>query len=366
MFDDLIFTIRRISTGQKIVFALLGLNLFSLAALYSSLHQAGEFAMPNLFYKQIAWIIVSWAVLFFTSRMNYRFLYFLGYILYGLGLVLLVIVEVAGRTSLGAKRWLDIGGLNFQPSELVKIAIIALLAKFFAESRERGVARGFFFPLMLVLFAAGLIFKQPDLGTGLVILMLFWIMGFSSGVRRWLFVLFLALGVGACPVVWKHLKDYQRKRIVVFINPNVDPLGAGYTIIQSKIAIGSGQLAGKGFLSGTQNQFNFLPERHTDFIFTVIAEEWGFLGSLFLLILYWIILDAVLAQSRRLEDLYAKMLCVGIATLFFLHVFINIGMTLGILPVVGIPLLLLSYGGTHVLANFFLMGVFFNIMGTDR
>jgi len=146
----------------------------------------------------------------------------------------------------------------------------------------------------------------------------------------------------------------------------VDPLGAGYTIIQSKIAIGSGKLAGKGFLSGTQNQFNFLPERHTDFIFTVIAEEWGFLGSLFLLILYWIILDAVLAQSRRLEDLYAKMLCVGIATLFFLHVFINIGMTLSILPVVGIPLLLLSYGGTHVLATFFLIGVFFNIMGTDR
>jgi rod shape determining protein RodA len=157
------------------------------------------------------------------------------------------------------------------------------------------------------------------------------------------------------------LKSYQQKRLTTFINPNIDPLGSGYTIIQSKIAIGSGQLFGKGFLAGTQNQFNFLPERHTDFIFTVIAEEWGFLGSLFILLIYWLIIKKVFDKLKKIRDPFAYYLTLGIGIYFFLHVFINIGMTLGVFPVVGLPLIFISYGGSHLMSTFILLGIFFNI-----
>jgi rod shape determining protein RodA len=163
------------------------------------------------------------------------------------------------------------------------------------------------------------------------------------------------------PLGWHHLKDYQKKRLVVFLNPDAEPLGAGYTIIQSKIAVGSGKFFGKGFLSGTQNQFNFLPERHTDFIFTVIAEEWGFVGAITLLIIYALIINSLLLVARYQKDNFAQLVVLGVAFLFFLHIFINIGMTLGILPVVGIPLLFISYGGTHLFVSFILLGIFFNI-----
>jgi rod shape determining protein RodA len=186
-------------------------------------------------------------------------------------------------------------------------------------------------------------------------------MGFSSQIKKKHFILLIVLGLAASPLMWNHLKSYQRKRLIVFLNPNVEPLGAGYTIIQSKIAIGSGRIFGKGFLSGTQNQFNFLPERHTDFIFTVIAEEWGFLGCILLLLIYWMVIKKIFETTRHLKDPFAQLLSSGISSLFFLHIFINIGMTLGILPVVGLPLLFISYGGTHLLVSFILLGIFFNI-----
>jgi rod shape determining protein RodA len=266
---------------------------------------------------------------------------------------------------MGAQRWLTFMGLTFQPSELAKISAIFLLARFFSHRDSKDFFQTFLWPLLLIILMAFLIFKQPDLGTSLIIIFLFFSMGFSSRVKKRYFVVLILLGLLTAPFAWNFLKDYQKKRLTVFINPNVDPLGAGYTIIQSKIAIGSGKIKGKGFLSGTQNQFNFLPERHTDFIFTVIAEEWGFVGSIFLLLIYWIILKKILAIANTAKDLFGKILAQGISSLFFMHIFINIGMTLGIIPVVGLPLIFLSYGGTNLLVNFILMGVIFNIANAD-
>jgi rod shape determining protein RodA len=222
------------------------------------------------------------------------------------------------------------------------------------------------YPLILIGISALLIFKQPDLGTALIVIFLFFAMGLSSHVKKRYFIVLIALGLIAVPFGWHMLKDYQKKRLVVFVNPNVDPLGAGYNIIQSKIAVGSGRLFGKGFLAGTQNQFNFMPERHTDFIFTVWAEEWGFAGAMFLLFIYWIIITKILEISTMAKDYFGRLLAVGIASLLFLHVFINMGMTLGILPVVGIPLIFMSYGGSNLLINSILIGILFNISRQSR
>jgi rod shape determining protein RodA len=330
-------------------------------AIFSSLHENGEFSQQVLFYKQIIWVIVSWFFLLVFTYINYRAYFDIAYIVYGINIVLLVIANVFGHTAMGATRWINIGGFNFQPSEVSKIAIIFLLARFFASGGRRGFFKDFFVPLVFIGFNALIIMKQPDLGTALLLLFIFLIMGFCSSLPKRYFVGLLIISILGAPFVFNHLKDYQKKRLTVFVNPNADPLGAGYTIIQSKISIGSGGFAGKGFLAGTQNQFNFLPERHTDFIFTVMGEEGGFLGSMFLLFLYWLLISTIFGQVDRIHDPFGKYLALGISAMFFLHVFINMGMTLGILPVVGVPLLCMSYGGTHVMVTFILVGIFFNI-----
>ncbi|UCC95911.1 MAG: rod shape-determining protein RodA, partial [Candidatus Omnitrophota bacterium] len=285
---------------------------------------------------------------------------------YGLNLILLIAVIFFGKEVMGAQRWLSVGGVRFQPSEISKATTILILARFFSAAKGNNRVKDFFLPLGLVVLNAFLIFKQPDLGTAAILIILFAMMGFSSRVKKRYFTIVLLVGLLLLPLGWKLLEDYQKQRLIVFLNPNVDPLGAGYTIIQSKVAIGSGKLFGKGFLSGTQNQFNFLPERHTDFIFTVIAEEWGFFGGSVLLFVYWIILKKILDTARSLKDSFAQYLIQGISSLFFLHIFVNIGMTLGVLPVVGLPLIFLSYGGTHLLVSFMLMGILFNISQNQK
>ncbi len=350
----------RFSPPVIITISVFLLNLLGLLALYSSLHRAGEFTEYSFLYKQLLWLILSWLVMIALSFVNYRFYYQLTYFVYIVVLFLLIVVELFGRTIMGAQRWISVMGLNLQPSELAKIAAIFILARSFSYWRFN-LLRGFVFPFGLIFLLFLIIFKQPDLGTALIILFLFFIMGFSCGLKkRYLFILIIS-GLAFSPFAFNLLKDYQKKRLMVFLNPNLDPLGAGYTIIQSKIAIGSGRLWGKGFLSGTQNQFNFLPERHTDFIFTVIAEEWGFVGASLLFLFFWIILRMIISSAQGFKDPYAQALSFGIASLIFLHVFINIGMTLGVLPVVGLPLLFISYGGTHLLSSFILLGIFFNI-----
>ncbi len=351
---------------KTIVICLLILNFLSLLSIYSSLHQGGEIVQKHILYKQAIWIAVSWLFLFIFSFINYRFYFDLSYLIYALNLILLIAVYLFGKTAMGAQRWISILGVNFQPSELSKVAIIILLAKSFSQKRREKFVKNFSLPFCLVMLNALVIFKQPDLGTSLIVIFFFLMMGLFSRINKLYFVGLIALGLIMAPFTLNMLKDYQKKRLMVFINPNVDPLGSGYTVIQSKIAIGSGKFTGKGFLAGTQNQFNFLPERHTDFIFTVIAEEWGFIGGLFLILIYWLIIKKILQQSQDLKDPFACFLCLGISLYFFLHVFINIGMTLGILPVVGLPLCLLSYGGTNMLFTFILIGIFFNICRTHR
>lgn len=349
-----------------IIICLIILNIFSLTSLYSSLHQGGEFTGQALFYRQITWIILSWLILIAFSFINYRLFFDLSIVFYILNLLLLIAVYVLGKEAMGAQRWLSFMGLTFQPSELSKIAAIFILARFLSYENRHNFWKKFVTPLILTLIAAFLIFKQPDLGTALLIIFLFLVMGLFTRTDKKYFITLIIAGLITCPFAWNFLKDYQKKRLTVFINPNVDPLGAGYTIIQSKIAIGSGKINGKGFLSGTQNQFNFLPERHTDFIFTVVAEEWGFIGSIFLLLVYWIIIKKILTIGQLAKEPFGQMLAKGVSALFFMHVFINIGMTAGILPVVGIPLIFLSYGGTNLLTNFILVGVIFNIANSNQ
>jgi len=346
---------------KTIILCLLILNLLSLTTIYSSLHQEGEFVGRHIVYKQIIWICISWLFLIVFSSINYRIYYYLAYYLYAINLILLIAVHFFGKTVMGAQRWLSIFGFTFQPSEISKVAIILLLARFFSSTQKTRFIKDFLVPFGLVSLNALIIFGQPDLGTALILILLFFAIGLFSRVNKLYFIYLIIAGFILMPFVLNSLQSYQRKRLTVFINPNVDPLGAGYTIIQSKIAIGSGKVFGKGFLAGTQNQFNFLPERHTDFIFTVIAEEWGIVGAIFLLLLYWFVLKKIAQKLTALHDNFAYFLSLGIYILFFLHIFVNIGMTLGILPVVGLPLIFLSYGGTNLLIMFILTGVFFNI-----
>jgi len=345
---------------------LLLLNIISLVCIYSALHQGGVLAREEVFHRQIMWIIVSWIALIFVSFINFRIFYDIAYVFFGFNLLLLIAVEAMGSAAMGAQRWLSLGGLNFQPSELCKVGTIFLMARLFSRQGVHGFWRAVMYPLAIVCIAALFIFKQPDLGTALVVMFLFFAIGMASRVRKIYFWALIIAGLCTFPFAWHTLKDYQKKRIIVFVNPEVDPLGAGYNIIQSKIAIGSGQVFGKGYLSGTQNQFNFMPERHTDFIFTVLAEEWGFIGAVSLLFIYWLFLSKVLDIATFAKDEFGRLLAVGMGSLFFIHVFVNMGMTLGILPVVGIPLIFMSYGGSNLLINSMLVGILVNISKQSR
>lgn len=352
----------KLSGARTIIVCLIFLNLLSIFSIYSSLHQNGELSNPDLLYRQIVWIVIAWGLLFLFASINYRIYFDAGYLIYALNIVLLLLVYFFGKTAMGAQRWISVFGITFQPSEISKVAVIMILARFFANNQRQSLLANFLAPLGLILLNVWVIFKQPDLGTALIILFLFFGLSLFSRVKKRYLIFLIITGLIFSPFAVKKLEDYQLRRLAVFINPNIDPLGSGYTIIQSKIAVGSGKLNGQGFLAGTQNQFNFLPERHTDFIFTVVAEEWGFLGAGLLLLIYWLILKKMLRRTKELRDPFAYYLCLGITLLFFLHIFINIGMTLGILPVVGLPLIFLSYGGTNLFINFILLGIFFNII----
>ena len=354
-------------TGFKTIgICLVLLNILSLSAIYSSLHQGGEFVGQDILSRQMIWMALGWLLLIIFAFIDYRLYYNLTFVIYGLNIVLLIAVFLFGERAMGAQRWLSLFGFTFQPSELSKITAVVVLAHCFSITGRMSFIRNFFLPFALLMLNALIIFSQPDLGTALIIVFLFFMIGLFSKVKKRYFISLIVVGALMCPVALSTLKDYQKARLTVFMNPNVDPLGAGYTIIQSKIAIGSGKITGKGFLAGTQNQFNFLPERHTDFIFTVIAEEWGFLGVSVLLLIYWFILRKILQKAANAKDDYTYLLSIGISALFFLHIFVNIGMALGILPVVGLPLIFLSYGGTNLLINFMLMGIFLNICHRQR
>jgi len=250
---------------------------------------------------------------------------------------------------MGATRWFKLGFITVQPSEIMKVFLVLSLAKYFhnIEAEEIQKIKYVAPPLFLVFLPAGLIFAQPDLGTSLILLFVGFVILFVAGVMMWKFVLTGIISLISMPILWFFfLHEYQRNRIKNFINPDSDPMGTGYNIIQSKIAVGSGGLFGKGFVNGTQSQLGFLPEKQTDFIFTILSEEFGFIGSVSILILCILIVFTSILMATRSLNQYSRLVIVGISSIFFFHSFINIGMTIGLLPVVGAPLPFMSYGGT--------------------
>jgi len=273
---------------------------------------------------------------------------------------------MSGRNVLGAKRWIEIGAFSFQPSELTKLAIILMLGRYFSNrnpvlsfnfsTKAQAFVRDLFIPFLMTAVLMFLIFKQPDLGTAIMLYGMYMAMLFASGIEYRFFFGFLSFCLCLVPFAWNFLKQYQRDRLLVFLNPNIDPLGAGYTIIQSKIAIGSGQIFGKGWLAGTQNQLNFLPERHTDFIFSVIGEEWGLLGTLLLVYLYFRLINCSLNIAEQVKDRFGTLVTIGIVSILTLQVIINVGMVMGLFPVVGLTLPFVSYGRSSFLIFAIMMG----------
>ena len=360
-------------SGLMILVVAVLIAAIGIISIYSSTYQKEGKLWQDIYKRQILWLILGVALFIFISKLRYRTLWDGAYILYGIIIVLLFFVFLLGVTRLGAQRWLRIGGFNFQPSEFAKIAIILFLARYFSNKsigdlyqpaiRFR-LFRGFILPLMLVGVSVGLIIEQPDLGSALMVLFVFLGIVYISGVRLVYLVSFLSVGILSMPVLWHFLRDYQKERLMVFLNPNIDPLGAGYTIIQSKIAIGSGGLFGKGWLLGTQSQLRFLPESHTDFIFATFAEEWGFLGATVLLALYFVIIRYGFGVASRTSDSFGRILALGITFLLSIQIFINISMTLGLAPVVGIPLPFMSYGGSSMFINFIALGILVSIDNT--
>lgn len=268
-----------------------------------------------------------------------------------LGLLLLVLVEFIGATGMGGQRWLDLGFMRIQPSELMKIAVVMALARFFHARTYQQVRKlsAIIMPAVLILVPAILVVRQPDFGTGLMIIMGGMAVLFLAGLPAWLFIASGVSVVAAIPIVWSLMKEYQKSRVLTFLNPEADPLGAGYQITQSKIALGSGGLTGKGFMEGTQSHLNFLPEMKTDFIFTVLVEEFGLVGAAIVLSLFAVILTYALLMGIGCRNQFGRLMASGLAVTLFLYVVINVGMVMGLMPVVGVPLPLISYGGSAML-----------------
>ena len=293
------------------------------------------------------------------AAMPSRTLFRLTYPIYGFCLALLVMVAAVGIMGLGAQRWVGVGFFNLQPSELMKIGIILALARQFhgINLNRRSHVMLLLIPGLLTLLPVGLILKQPNLGTATIVSVIAFSMCFMAGLRWWYFAGALSAVAGAMPVAYHFMHDYQKLRVKTFLDPGSDPLGAGYNIIQSKIAIGSGGFSGKGLLHGSQGQLDFLPEKQTDFIFTMTAEELGFLGSCLLLVLYAIIIYFAMRLAVSARSGYSRQIAAGVAAMFFIHIFINMAMVMGMIPVVGVPLPFLSYGGSFMLATLMACGL---------
>lgn len=297
-----------------------------------------------------------------AASVDYQRLVDSAYGMYAVNILLLVLLLFMGKARLGAQRWFSVGGVSIQPSEFIKITLVLAMATCIGHKRTRmDEARNLFVPLALAGTPFFLIVLQPDLGTALMVIPLLFSLLLIGGASAKHLSILTAAGLASVPLFWGFLRDYQKERLLVFMNPNMDPLGAGYTIIQSKIAIGSGGFLGKGWLTGTQNQFNFLTERHTDFIFSVVGEEWGFVGALLFILLYLVIIFRGFSIMDSTNDMYGKLIVAGVITIFSAQTFINIGMAIGIMPVVGLPLPLISYGGSSLITTMIAIGLMLNV-----
>jgi rod shape determining protein RodA len=331
--------------------------------IYSANHGRPEEFFRNLYIKQIYWILYGLVVMVIAILVDYRVLSRYAYLIYGITVLALIYVLINGTIISGSRRWIHIGSLSIQVSEFAKIALIIVLAKYFESGKMQGqfTFRDLIPPFLLTGLIGSLIVVQPDLGTTMIIFFIFLV--FITAIEfnfRTLLKMFGA-GIALAPLLWFFLKDYQKRRVLTLFDPELDPLGAGYHSIQSKIAIGSGGFSGKGLFAGTQSRLNFLPEKHTDFIFSVFAEETGFIGVMVLLTVYLIIILKGLQIAFRAADRFGLFMALGLVGSISFYVIFNIGMTIGLFPITGVPLPLLSYGGSALITNFFALGLLLNI-----
>lgn len=312
--------------------------------------------------RQGIFTLVNILIIIVILQFDYRTLGQMAMPLYAINLVLLLAVMFVGQSALGAQRWIQIGPINLQPSEFSKLIMIISLAKLLETRIDRINTLKDLVPIgIYVVIPFVLVMKQPDLGTSLVFIAITLGMVFVAGIHMRLLGLLTAVGVAALPLFWLVLKDYQKMRLTVFLDPNIDPLGSGYHIIQSIIAIGSGKLLGKGIFHGTQSQLNFLPENHTDFIFAVIGEEFGFVGTVIILCIYLALLYRGIKIAGEARDHFGTLLAAGIVSMLAFHLLVNVGMTAGIMPVTGIPLPFMSYGVSALTTNMISIGILLNI-----
>ena len=366
MLDDPLERERPISIAQRLLAGLhldgpllaglLVLCCLGLVVLYSASGQS-----DSLLIKQLVRLGVAAVAMLIIAQIPPKMLKIWTPWIFALGILLLVMVLVAGETGKGAQRWLDIGFVRFQPSEIMKLAVPMMAAWFLMDRPLPPRLSELAILLIICLLPAALIAQQPDLGTSLLIAASGIIVILLGGISLRLIILFGGLAVAVAPVLWMNMHDYQRQRVLTFLNPESDPLGSGYHIIQSKIAIGSGGLFGKGWLNGTQAQLEFLPERATDFIFAVMGEEFGLVGLAMLLVLYALIVLRGLYIATQAQDTFSRLLAGSISLTFFVYVFVNTGMVTGLLPVVGVPLPLISYGGTSMVTLMLGFGILMSI-----
>jgi len=339
-----------------LLLAILAVCLVGLIVIYSA---AGD--NPGVFYRQLVRVGLALGVMLFVAQIPPRVLRAFSPWLYLLGVVLLVLVATSGVVAMGARRWLDIGFMRFQPSEIMKLAVPMACAWYLHEQPLPPTLPRLILLAVGILVPTLLIARQPDLGTSLLVATGGVLVVLLAGLQARYIVALGALVMGAVPVVWHFLHDYQRQRVLTFLNPQNDPLGAGYHTIQSQIAIGSGGVFGKGYMNGSQAQLEFLPERSTDFVFAVIGEEWGLVGLLVLLVLYMLVIARGLFIAVQAQDTFSRLLAGSLTLTFAVYLFINCGMVAGLLPVVGVPLPLVSYGGTSMVTLMAAFGILMSI-----
>lgn len=347
----------------SLIFLVLVLCFLGLLVIYSTTQPEISNEEDIQFTKrQLLYILVGLFLCFVVATIDYHQLEKIAILIYILAIIMLVYVLLFGKTTGGARRWIKVAGFDFQPSEFAKIALIVFLADFLSKQKDKlSNILYFLLPFLFTGILMLLVSRQPDLGTAIVFFAIVLFMIYVAGIE-WKYILMISLLlVASFPVLWSFLKDYQRKRIIYFLNPDLDPLGAGYNIIQSKVAIGSGGLLGQGLFSGIQSQLKFLPAQHTDFVFAVIGEELGFLGALLLLSLFILLLWKGIKIAQEAPDLLGTFLATGVVAFMFFHIFINIGMVMGLVPATGLPLPFISYGGTFMITNFIGIGLLLNI-----
>jgi rod shape determining protein RodA len=343
---------------KLLIFLVISLISIGVIILYS----AADGSFSPWASRQLLLFIFAFPLSIIIGFLNFRTIYQLAYPTYFISLILLIAVEILGHTAMGATRWLEIGGIKLQPSEPVKFSIILMLARYFHDCslKELSYWRHFIIPAMGTILPCMLIIKQPDLGTGTLTLIAAGMLFFASGIDFKKILIVCCIGLLMLPIAWTFLHDYQKQRVEIFLNPGKDHLGSGYNIIQSKIAIGSGGLTGKGFLQGTQSHLSFLPEHQTDFIFAFLTEEFGFLGGGLVIGLFGLLISSIMFISITCKNMFLKLVSQGVANIIFCHVFINIGMVMGVVPTVGVPLPFISYGGSLIVSMLLGIGLVIN------